>query len=110
MFLSGQEGYEYITGRFSESEEVIHKRKYLITPILENLGKLKKYGDENNIYSDEFIQLKKMMMDKLMRLFGCHLDLPDFELTIDELKAICMIPQDFEFHDMVRYCALGRWY
>jgi len=104
------EGYEHITGCFSESEEVIHKRKYLITPILEKLGKLSKFGEKNKIYSNDFILLKKMMLEKLMGLFGSSLDIADFKLTIDELKVIGMIPKEFEYLDMVQYCALGRWY
>lgn len=105
-----QEGYEHITGRFTESERVLYKKIYLIIPILDKLNTLKKCGENKKIYRDDFIELKKQMLERLMRLFGSSSDLPDFEDSIDKLKEIGMIPKDFGFGDMVKYCALGRWY
>lgn len=93
----------------SDQASLTEEKQLLVIPLLEQLGRLRTYGEEQRVSQAEFIGLKRMLLDALLGLFSSPTQLPTFDWTIERLKELEMIPAHFEFRDMEHYCALGRW-
>lgn len=101
---------EYKISLSLRNEAFLTEEKHtLIKPLLEKLGQLRNYGEEAKVSMAEYIELKGMLLRGLMKLFSSPLQIPTFDWTITQLKELEMIPNNFGFREMERYCALGRW-
>lgn len=93
----------------AEQAFLTEEKHTLIIPLLEQLAQVRTCGQEGRISPPEFIELKRLLLGALLRLFSSPAQIPTFDWTIGQLLEMEMIPAHFTLSEMEQYCPLGRW-
>ncbi len=103
------EGMKHIPGRIPIESVLSEKTKTIIHPIIDKLKQLMILGKANKIYHDDFLNLKKTLLELLFHKLSGVDDLPDIKFATTELTSIGMLPSDVTWKEISQYCPIGRW-